>query len=106
MHTLLEGGNLMTLSQPDGYDIAMVDVSISNFDYSIFLSSNCHENCAPFIWIKHKEKSYYERIFLLEQNQLDNLSPLYSWIDKNIDVLLSHWHGEITDKEALNLLYD
>lgn len=25
----------MTLFQPDGYDIPMVDVSISNFDYSI-----------------------------------------------------------------------
>lgn len=35
MHALLEGGNLMTLFQPDGYDIPMVDVSISNFDYSI-----------------------------------------------------------------------
>ena len=85
----------------DTFEITRLAPSESGLNYDIWLDSmGCRRklNTNPYILIRRRFGC--KKIYL---HKMQKVIPrdLQAWITENMNTLISHWNGEISDKEAL-----
>jgi len=93
-------------------DMAVVSAKDTKLPYDICIFSDEVENVyfIPYLAVKIDEDSIIpvsiddEPVILVRDKRIVAFDVVSRWIIKYKDVLMDHWYGLTTDREALNML--
>ena len=105
-----------TRNEPDSFELVRVAKEDSGLKFDIYLYSSGiskkyllpiievekNDKLTPFILTSDKKPELIE-LSNLSTNELEEIKD---YITRNSEIIINHWKNKMSDKEALNLLYE